>query len=80
MHKWILISSVYLACHHVLPVIEKQATGGSVVCISSMAGMRYIGKPQIAYNTSKAAIMQSVKATAVIYATEGVRLKLSCRA
>ena len=68
------LKSVYLACHHVLPVMEKQATGGSVVCISSIAGLRYIGKPQIAYNTAKAAIMQFVKATAVIYADKGVRL------
>lgn len=68
------LKSVYLACHHVLPVMEKQATGGSIVCISSIAGLRHIGKPQIAYNTAKAAIMQFVKATAVIYADKGVRL------
>ncbi|KAH8738270.1 hypothetical protein BGZ61DRAFT_489216 [Ilyonectria robusta] len=68
------LKSVYLACHHVLPIMEKQATGGSIVCVSSIAGMRYIGKPQIAYNTTKAAIMQFVKATAVSYAKKGVRL------
>ncbi|KAH8901453.1 oxidoreductase ucpA [Thozetella sp. PMI_491] len=68
------LKSVYLACHHVLPVMEKQAQGGSIVCISSIAGMRYIGKPQIAYNTTKAAIMQFVKASAVMYASKGVRL------
>ncbi|OAK94903.1 oxidoreductase ucpA [Phaeosphaeriaceae sp. SRC1lsM3a] len=68
------LRSVYLACHYVLPIMEKQTTGGAVVCISSVAGMRYIGKPQIAYNTTKAAILQFVKATAVIYADKGVRL------
>jgi NAD(P)-dependent dehydrogenase (short-subunit alcohol dehydrogenase family) len=68
------LRSVYLACHHVLPIMEKQATGGAIVCISSVAGMRYIGKPQIAYNTTKAAILQFVKATAVMYADKGVRL------
>ncbi|KAM0816717.1 hypothetical protein AB5N19_02519 [Seiridium cardinale] len=68
------LKSVYLACHHVLPIMEKQPTGGAIVCISSIAGMRYIGKPQIAYNTAKAAIMQFVKATAVIYAQKAVRL------
>ncbi|OLN86379.1 3-oxoacyl-[acyl-carrier-protein] reductase 8 [Colletotrichum chlorophyti] len=67
------LKSVYLACHHVLPVMEAQGSG-SVVCISSIAGLRYIGKPQVAYNTTKAAIMQFVKATAVIYARKGVRL------
>ena len=68
------LKSVYLAFHHVLPIMEKQPTGGAVVCISSIAGMRYIGKPQIGYNTAKAAIMQLVKATAVMYADKGVRL------
>ena len=68
------LKSVYLACHHTLPIMEKQAHGGNVVCISSIAGLRYIGKPQIAYNTTKAAILQFVKATAVIYGSRGVRL------
>jgi NAD(P)-dependent dehydrogenase (short-subunit alcohol dehydrogenase family) len=68
------LRTVYLACHHVLPVMEKQDGGGAIVCISSIAGMRYIGKPQIAYNTTKAAILQFVKATAVMYADKHVRL------
>ena len=48
--------------------------GGTIICVSSIAGMRYIGKPQIAYSATKAAILQFVKATAVIYAGRGVRL------
>ncbi|KAH7267717.1 uncharacterized protein BKA55DRAFT_671530 [Fusarium redolens] len=67
------LKSVYLACHHVLPIMEAQKSG-SVICISSIAGLRYIGKPQVAYNTAKAAILQFVKATAIIYAAKGVRL------
>ena len=68
------LKSVYLCCHHVLPVMERQETGGAVVNVSSIAGMRYIGKPQVAYSATKAAIMQFTKATAVIYAKRGVRL------
>ncbi|RBR26308.1 uncharacterized protein FIESC28_00953 [Fusarium coffeatum] len=67
------LKSVYLATHYVLPIMKAQGTG-SVICISSIAGLRYIGKPQVAYNTTKAAILQFVKATAVIYADKGVRL------
>ncbi|EPE06536.1 oxidoreductase ucpa [Ophiostoma piceae UAMH 11346] len=48
--------------------------GGTIICVSSVAGMRYIGKPQIAYSSTKAAILQFVKATAVMYAGRGVRL------
>ncbi|KAI0866415.1 oxidoreductase ucpA [Xylaria cubensis] len=68
------LKSVYLACHHVLPVMESQPGGGAIVCVSSIAGLRYIGKPQVAYSSAKAAIMQFVKTTAVIYAQRGVRL------
>lgn len=68
------LKSVYLCCHHVLPVMEKQESGGAIVNISSIAGMRYIGKPQVAYSATKAAIMQFTKATAVIYAKRRVRL------
>ncbi|KAE8141731.1 hypothetical protein BDV38DRAFT_279078 [Aspergillus pseudotamarii] len=68
------LKSIYLTCHHVLPIMEKQETGGSVVNVSSIAGLRYIGKPQVAYSATKAAIMQFTKATAVIYAPRNVRL------
>ncbi|MCJ1302663.1 hypothetical protein MMC08_005467 [Hypocenomyce scalaris] len=68
------LKSVYLYCHLVLPIMEKQERGGSVVNISSVAGLRYIGKPQVAYSATKAAIIQFTKATAVIYAPKKVRL------
>lgn len=68
------LKTVYLACHHVLPVMASQATGGAVVCVSSIAGLRYIGKDQIAYNTAKAGLMQFVKATAVSFADRNIRL------
>ncbi|KAF7594581.1 hypothetical protein BBP40_008848 [Aspergillus hancockii] len=68
------LKSVYLTSHFVLPIMERQETGGSVINISSIAGLRYIGKPQVAYSATKAAIMQFTKATAVIYAPKNVRL------
>ncbi|KAL2835494.1 putative short-chain dehydrogenase [Aspergillus pseudoustus] len=68
------LKSIYLTCHHVLPIMENQATGGSIVNVSSIAGLRYIGKPQVAYSTTKAAIMQFTKVTAVMYAAKNVRL------
>lgn len=67
------LKSVYLTCHHVLPIMEKQGSG-AVVNISSIAGLRYIGKPQVAYSATKAGVIQFTKATAVIYAQKGVRL------
>ena len=68
------LKSVYLHCHLVLPIMEKQENGGAVINISSVAGLRYIGKPQVAYSATKAAVIQFTKATAVIYAAKKVRL------
>lgn len=68
------LNSVYLTCHHVLPVMERQESGGAIVNVASIAGLRYIGKPQVAYSATKAAIMQFTKATAVIYADKRIRL------
>ena len=67
------LTSAYLMCREVLPLMERQ-TGGSIVNIASVAGLRYIGKPQVAYAAAKAALMQFTRTTAVIYARRGVRL------
>lgn len=67
------LKSVFLAVHYVLPVMQQQGFG-AVVSISSIASLRYIGKPQVGYNATKAAVNQLTKATAVIYAARGVRL------
>jgi NAD(P)-dependent dehydrogenase (short-subunit alcohol dehydrogenase family) len=67
------LKSAYLMCKAVLPIMEGQG-GGAVVSVSSVAGLRYIGKPQVAYSASKAALLQFTRTTAVIYAGRGVRL------
>jgi NAD(P)-dependent dehydrogenase (short-subunit alcohol dehydrogenase family) len=67
------VTSAFLTCKHVLPFMQAQGNG-SVISISSVAGYRYIGKPQVGYAAAKAALMQFTKTTAVIYAPSGVRL------
>lgn len=67
------LKTVYNACHHVLPIMESQRDG-RIVSISSIAGLRYIGKPQIGYNAAKAAIIYAMKAEAVICAEKNIRL------
>ncbi|KAK4627060.1 hypothetical protein CLAFUW4_04927 [Fulvia fulva] len=62
------LKSVYLMCHLVLPILEKQGTGGVVLNVSSIAGLRYVGKPQVGYAATKAAIIHFTKTTAVMYA------------
>ncbi|MCC7228231.1 MAG: SDR family NAD(P)-dependent oxidoreductase, partial [Burkholderiaceae bacterium] len=59
------VKAAFLCCKSVLPVMEEQGSG-SVVSISSVAGMRYVGKPQVGYAAGKAALMQLTKTTAVL--------------
>lgn len=67
------LKTAYLMCKAVLPIMERQGSG-SVVSVSSVAGLRYVGKPQVAYAAGKAALLQFTRTTAVIYADRGVRL------
>ncbi|CAM3695606.1 SDR family NAD(P)-dependent oxidoreductase [Bordetella tumulicola] len=67
------LTSAFLCCKHVIPVMESQG-GGSIINVSSVAGLRYIGKPQVAYASAKAALMQMTATTGVIYAEKNIRL------
>ncbi|KAF4468430.1 short-chain dehydrogenase reductase [Fusarium albosuccineum] len=69
------LKSVYLCCRHILPLMEQQGFG-AVVNVASIAGLRYIGKPQVAYAATKAAVIQFTKATAVIYAPRNIRMNV----
>jgi NAD(P)-dependent dehydrogenase (short-subunit alcohol dehydrogenase family) len=67
------LTSAFLGAKFAIPVMERQG-GGAIVSVSSVAGQRYIGKPQVGYSAAKAALIQFTKVTAVIHARSGVRL------
>lgn len=67
------LNSVFRCCRLVLPIMEKQGSG-TIINNASITAMRYIGKPQIAYATAKAAVIQYTKATGCMYASRGVRM------
>jgi NAD(P)-dependent dehydrogenase (short-subunit alcohol dehydrogenase family) len=67
------LKSVFLACHHVIPVMIEQG-GGAIVNTASSSGIRFTGSPQIGYAASKAAVIQFSRVTAVQYAGKGVRV------
>ncbi|KAF3385264.1 3-oxoacyl-[acyl-carrier-protein] reductase FabG [Penicillium rolfsii] len=67
------LKSVYLSCHAVLPIMEKQGSG-SIINNASIAGMRYLGKPQIAYATAKAAVIHFSQTSGIMYAGKGIRV------
>jgi NAD(P)-dependent dehydrogenase (short-subunit alcohol dehydrogenase family) len=67
------MKSVFLTCRHIIPVMIAQG-GGAIVNTASTSGISYSGSPQIGYASSKAAIIQFSRVTAVQYAKHGIRV------
>ena len=67
------LNSVYRCCHAVLPIMESQSSGGSIINNASITALRFIGKPQIAYATAKAAVIRYTKTSGVMYAAKNIR-------
>ena len=66
------ITSQFLTCKHVLPVMERQRAG-AIVNMSSIAGIRWVGASSISYASSKAAIIQFTQTVALEFARKGIR-------
>jgi NAD(P)-dependent dehydrogenase (short-subunit alcohol dehydrogenase family) len=66
------LKSLFLTCKHVLPVMEAQG-GGSIVNISSIASLRWLGTAYISYAAAKAGVNQFTQAIALQYARKGIR-------
>ena len=67
------LKSVFLGCKFVIPEMEKIG-GGSIVNTASTSGLRWTGAAQAAYASSKAAIIQFSRVTAVEYAKKNIRV------
>lgn len=63
----------FLTMTHVIPIMEKQG-GGSIINISSVAGIRYTGVPYSTYYATKAAMIHLTRTTAVQYAPKHIRV------
>jgi len=64
--------AMFLACKHVLPVMEARRRG-SIVNISSLVALQYAGFPQVSYAASKGAIISMTRNIALQYAPRGIR-------
>jgi NAD(P)-dependent dehydrogenase (short-subunit alcohol dehydrogenase family) len=67
------LKSAFLAMKHVIPVMVRQG-GGSIINISSIASIRHLGIAYVSYATSKAAMNQMTRTTAVEFASQHVRV------
>ena len=71
IHK-VNVASLLLAAHEVLPEMLTRGKG-NIIAISSVAGMRYLGYPHLAYSVTKAANTQFIRMIAQQYADKGIR-------
>jgi NAD(P)-dependent dehydrogenase (short-subunit alcohol dehydrogenase family) len=67
------LKSAFLAMKYVIPVMEAQG-GGSIINISSIAGIRYTGVPYATYYASKAAMNHLTRTVAAQYAPKKIRV------
>ncbi|KAA9162079.1 SDR family oxidoreductase [Amycolatopsis acidicola] len=67
------LSSVYLTCKHVIPVMREQGSG-AIVNTASTSGTRFTGSPQVGYASAKAGVIQLSKVIAVQHAPDGIRV------
>jgi len=67
------LKSAFLAMKHVIPVMTKQG-GGSIINISSIASIRHLGISYVTYGTTKAAMNQMTRTTAVEFAAKNIRV------
>lgn len=67
------LKSVFLTCKHVIPVLEAGG-GGAIVNTASASGLRWTGAAQVGYASSKAAVIQFSRVTAVEYASRRIRV------
>jgi NAD(P)-dependent dehydrogenase (short-subunit alcohol dehydrogenase family) len=66
------VESMLIAAKLVAPIMVSQGSG-SIIGVSSVAGMRYLGYPHLAYSVTKAAVIHFIKMLAQQYAGDGIR-------
>jgi NAD(P)-dependent dehydrogenase (short-subunit alcohol dehydrogenase family) len=66
------LTSVFIACKAVLPIMERQGSG-VINTVGSIGGLRHLGHDHIGYSASKAGLVQFTRQIAVRYGPHGVR-------
>ena len=66
------VTSAFLTCKAVIPIMEEQG-GGSIVNISSIGGIRHLNVPMTTYATGKGALNEFTRNIALQFASRQIR-------
>lgn len=71
------VKGVWFGCKYGIPALRR-AGGGSIINTASFVGLRGAATPQLAYTSSKGAVLAMSRELAVIHAREGIRVNALC--
>jgi NAD(P)-dependent dehydrogenase (short-subunit alcohol dehydrogenase family) len=71
------VKGVFLCCKYAIPAMRASG-GGSIVNVASFVAHMGAATPQIAYTSSKGAVLSMTREIAAIYAREGIRANALC--
>ena len=71
------VKGVWFGCKYGIPALRR-AGGGSIINTASFVACRGAATPQLAYTTSKGAVLAMSRELAVIHAREGIRVNALC--
>jgi len=71
------VKGVFLGCKHAIPEIKK-AGGGSIINTASFVSIVGAATPQLAYTSSKGAVLAMTREIAVIHARQNIRANNLC--
>lgn len=71
------VKGVFFGCKYAIPALRR-AGGGSIINTASFVGLLGAATPQLAYTSSKGAVLAMTRELAVIHARENIRVNALC--
>lgn len=71
------VKGVFFGCKYAIPALRR-AGGGSIINTASFVGILGAATPQLAYTSSKGAVIAMTRELAVIHARENIRVNALC--
>merc|ERR1719420_396794 len=71
------VKGVWFGCKYAIPALRR-AGGGSIINTASFVALRGAATPQLAYTSSKGAVLAMTRELSVIHARENIRFNALC--